>query len=111
MLNFVVRFSYCFYCIVFEKSVLQYMVEVDNQVPCILHMHKRKIIDINNKSAFGTVDDPITYKVPFDSKTGTVADLKFDDSRANTLEEELSKILPILITKEESQKSQKSEWI
>jgi hypothetical protein len=37
-----------------------------------------------------------------------VAEVKFDDSRAKILEAEFSKILPKIITKEESQKS---EWI
>jgi hypothetical protein len=68
----------------------------------------KKISDIINTRAFGTVEDPGTYKVPFDSKSGKVAEVKFDDSRAKTLEAELSKILPNIITKEESRKS---EWI
>jgi hypothetical protein len=46
MLNFVVSFRYCFDCIAFEKSVLQSMVEVDNQFPCIFHMHKRILENI-----------------------------------------------------------------
>jgi hypothetical protein len=37
-----------------------------------------------------------------------VAEVNFDDSRAKTLEAELSKILPKIITNEESLKS---EWI
>jgi hypothetical protein len=138
LLNFLVRFRYCFDCIAFEKSVLQSMVEVDNQVPCILHMHKKilekimmmvyctsldevstsnkearkiqakKISDIINTSAFDTVEEPGTHKVPFDSKTGKVVEVEFDDYRAKTLEAELPKILQKIKRMEEYQKS---EWI
>jgi hypothetical protein len=39
-------------------------------------------------------------RVPYDPKTELIGEFKFDDSRAKDLEEELNKILPLLITQE-----------
>jgi hypothetical protein len=35
--------------------------------------------------AYGTPEDPGNYQILFDSKTGKIAEVKFDDSRAKLL--------------------------
>jgi hypothetical protein len=53
-----------------------------------------------NNIAYGTPTDHGTCRVPYDPKTRLIGDVKFEDSRANDLEEELNKILPLLIIQE-----------
>jgi hypothetical protein len=57
--------------------------------------------------AYGTPEDPGNYQVPFDSKTGTNSEVKFDDSRAKLLELHLPKILQVILINEPN----KTEWI
>jgi hypothetical protein len=103
-------------------------VKVDNQIPCILHVHKRVLdklmtmifcvsldeVSTTNKAArkrqckniaqyintlaYGNDDDPENYKVPYDTKTGKIAEVKFDDSRPKQLELHLKKKIPKIIT-------------
>jgi hypothetical protein len=116
--------------IAYESSVVNAMCKAEHQLPCVLHLHKRviekvmtmiycvsldevlttnknarkrqivKIAHIINTIAYGTRTDPGTYRVPYDPKTGLIGEVKFDESRAKDLEEELNAILPLLITQE-----------
>jgi hypothetical protein len=137
MLFYVQRFKYITDCLAFEESVATALVKVDNCVPCILHLHKRiieklltmvfcasldeistsnkaarkrqakKISEYINTIAYGTPEDPGNYQVPFDSKTGKIAEVKFDDSRAKLLELHLPKILEVILMNEPN----KTEWM
>jgi hypothetical protein len=116
LLIYVCRFKHIDDCLAFEASVSNAIVKVDNQTPCILHLHKRVIekimtmiccvsldeVSTTNKAArkrqckknaqyintlaYGNDDDPGNYKVPYDTKTCKIAEVKFDDSRAKQLE-------------------------
>jgi hypothetical protein len=118
----------------YEASVINTMVLAENQVTCILHLHKRvmekimsiiysisldemsrtnkttrkcqarNISDIINVSAYGKPGDPGTYKVPYDPRTGKFGEVKFDDSRAKKLDAVLPEILPLIITKDTNQR-------
>jgi hypothetical protein len=137
MLYYVQRFKYITDCLEFEESVETALVKVDNYVPCILHLHKpiiekfmtmvfcasldeisisnkaarklqaKKISEYINTMAYGTPEEPGNYQAPFDSTTGKIAEVKFDDSRAKLLELHLPKILQVILMNEPN----KREWI
>jgi hypothetical protein len=116
--------------IAYESSVVNAMYKAEHQLPCVLHLHKRviekvttmiycvsldevsttnknarkrqiaKISHIINTIAYDTPTDPGTYRVPNDQKKGLIGEVKFDESRAKDLEEELNAILPLLIRQE-----------
>jgi predicted nucleic acid-binding Zn-ribbon protein len=119
----------------FKHSVSTAMMKIENAVPCILHLHKRlmekilslimlkslaeqekhksarlrhaeKMSKILNENAFGCANDPGTYSVPMDEKTGELGEVKFNDGYAKDVEKVLSSILPKLLTKPESNCSQ-----
>jgi hypothetical protein len=46
-----------------------------------------KISQIINVTAFGTLVDPGSYNLPHGSRTGKIAEVKCDDSRAKDLED------------------------
>jgi hypothetical protein len=58
----------------------------------------KNIVQYINTLAYGNDDDPGNYKVAYDTKTGKIAEVKFDDSRAKQLELYLQKIIPKIIT-------------
>jgi predicted butyrate kinase (DUF1464 family) len=116
MITCVTCISICKDVLVYESSVVNAMVVKENQVPCILHLHKRvmekitsmiysisldevlttnknarkkqaaKVSAIINISAFGTPGDLGMYKVQFEPRTGKVGEVKCDDSCAKYLE-------------------------
>jgi hypothetical protein len=62
--------------------------------------------EILNENAFGCANDPRTYSVPMDEKTGDLGEVKFNDGHAKDVEKVLSSILPKLLTEAESNCSQ-----
>jgi hypothetical protein len=108
----------------FNDSVTAAMMKIENTVPCMLHLHKRiieKILSLVslgvqesnkaarlrhtelmvkwlNEKAFGEPDDPGTYSVPMDEKTGELGEVKFNDNYAQRVEETLADILPKFLT-------------
>jgi hypothetical protein len=137
MITCLARISQCKDILAYEYSVTNAMVLAENQVPCILHLHKRamenimsmifsisidevltttkkarnrqaaKISAIINVSAFGKPGNTCTYKVPVYPRTGTVGEVKFDDSRAKDEEAVLPSILSHITAKDPLQ----SKWI
>jgi hypothetical protein len=59
-----------------------------------------------NENAFGCANDPGTYSVPMDEKTGELGDVTLNDGYAKDVEKVLFSILPKLLTKAESKCSQ-----
>jgi hypothetical protein len=121
MLHYVCQFKYIYDCIAFEETVARALVKVDNCVPCILHLHMRfqhatrntsarkktiKIAGFINTMAYENEEDPGNYRVPYDPKTGKLAEVTFDDSRVKLQELHLPNILPKTL----SQEPDKSEW-
>jgi hypothetical protein len=121
----------------FKRSVADAMIRIENAVPCVLHLHKRvmeKILSLIftrslgeqektkavrlvhaekmskwlNEKAFGTVDDPGTYSVPMDDKTGELGEVKFNDGYAKDVENVLSELITKFLTKPESKCS---KWV
>jgi hypothetical protein len=91
-------------------------MDVANDVPCILHLHKRvidkmlsmillrlrhgeKMSRMINEHVLGLHDDPGTYSVPMDGKSGELWEVKFNDGYAKLVELKLSALLPKLLTK------------
>jgi hypothetical protein len=78
-----------------------YCVSLDEVSTTNKNARKRQIVKIAhiiNTISYGTPTDHGAYRVPYDPKTGLIGEVKFDDSRAKDLEEELNKILALLIT-------------
>jgi hypothetical protein len=121
----------------FKRSVADAMIINENTVPCVLHLHKRvvekilslifirslgeqkkkkavRLVHSQNKSkwlntkAFGTVDDPGTYNVPMEYKTGELGEVKFNDGYAKDVEKVLSELITKFLTKPESKCS---NWV
>jgi hypothetical protein len=63
--------------------------------------HGDKISRIINEHVFGSHDDPGTYSVTMDEKSGGVGEVKFNDGYAKLVELKLSALLPKLLTKPE----------
>jgi hypothetical protein len=53
-------------------------------------LHAQNMSKWLNEKAFGTVDDPGTYSVPMDDKTGELSEVKFNDGYAKDFEKVLS---------------------
>jgi hypothetical protein len=99
----------------FEVSISGAITYVDNDVPCILHLHKRVIENILsmilirslgeqektkaarlrhgektskmlNDHVFGTHDDPGTYSAPMDETYGELGEVEFNDGYATLVE-------------------------
>jgi hypothetical protein len=92
--------------------MMVYSASLDEVSTSIKAARKRQAITIAgfiNTMAYGYEDeeDPGNYKVPYDPKTGKIAEVKFDDSGAKLLELHLPKFLPEIM----SQEPNKSEWL
>jgi hypothetical protein len=67
----------------------------------------KKISEYINTMACGRSEDPGNYQVLFDTNTGNIAEVMFDDSRAKLLELQLPKILQVILMNEPN----KTGWI
>jgi hypothetical protein len=111
LLTYVCRFKHIDDCLEFEAPVSNVIVKFDNQITCIRHLHRRFIeklmtiifvflwircqqptklqgnvsarnFPIHQYSGLQTNEYPGNYKVPYDTKTDKIAEVKFDDSHA-----------------------------
>jgi hypothetical protein len=128
LLRCVCRFKLIDDCLTFEAPVSKAIVKVENKIPCMLHLHKKvieklitiffcvsldevstinkaarkyqcnKIAQYINSLAYSTADDPGNYKLNYDTKSGKIAEVKFDDSHAKQLELHLQKNILKIIT-------------
>jgi hypothetical protein len=57
-----------------------------------------KIAGFMNTMAYGNEEDPCNYRVPYELKTGNIAEVKFDDSRAKLIELHFPKILQKILS-------------
>jgi hypothetical protein len=111
----------------FNNIVAADIMNIENAMPCILHLHKRvieKIVSLVflrslseqesnkaarfrhtvlvgnwlNEKAFGEPNDPGTYSIPMDKNTGELGEVKFNDNYAKRVEETLADLVPKILT-------------